>query len=183
MLGEDPCVVFGDSVFLYHAGAAHFGLLRKESLPFRNLLFSKRDRNEIRLREIAVVVRVLLGAHRRRLHRIAVPTTRLLDNRDGMDHALPLTARLVFERGMNSLEGVHVLDLDLRPELLRTDRTDGDVDVGTHIALFQVTVGHARVHKNLLEGGQVGNRFVCARDVRLGHDLHQRSPAAIEVDA
>ena len=82
MLGEDSRIVLGDSVFLDHTGAAHLRLLREKRLPFRDLLFSERDRNKVRLREIAVVVRILLGAHRCRLHGITIPTTRLLNDRN-----------------------------------------------------------------------------------------------------
>ena len=183
MLREDASIVLGNSVFLDHPGAARLGLLGKKRLPFGDLLLRKRNRNEIRLGKIAIVVCILLRAHGSRLHRVTVPAARFLHDRDRMGHALPLAARLMFERGMDALEGVHVFDFDLGAELRLADGTDGDVDVGTHVALFEVAVGNAGVHENLLERRQIGDRLVGGRDVGLGDDLHERSAAAVEVHA
>ena len=82
---------------------------------------------------------------------------------------------------MNTLEGVHVLDLDLGAEFVGADGTDRDVDVRAHVAFFKIAVGNSGVDENFLERRQIGDRLVGAGHVRLGDDLHERGSAAVEV--
>ena len=183
VLRKDLGVVFRDAVFLDHASAPRLGLLGEEFAPFLYRRLVKFDGHEVGLGEVAVVVRVFLGAHRGSLHRLGVPPARLLHDRNRVGHALPLAPRLVDERGVYAAEGVHVLYLDLRAELLLADGPDRDVDVGAHVALFEVAVADARVDEHLLKRGQIGDRVVGRLHVGLGDDLHQGRSAAVEVDA
>ena len=183
VLGEHPGVVLGDAVLLHHPRAASLRQLGEERAPFLDLGLGELHRHQVRLREIPVVVGVLLRTHGGGLHRLRVPAARLLHDRDGVRHAFALAPRLVLERGVDAGEGVHVLDLDLRPQLLRALGPDGDVDVGAHVALLEVAVAHPRVDQHLAERGEIGDRVVGRLHVRLGDDLHQGSAAAVEVDA
>ena len=183
MLRKNFRVVFGDAVFLDHPQTPRLGLLGQQFAPLFDLFVGKLHRHQVRFWEIAVVVGVLLRAHGGRLHRVGVPAARLLDDGNGMRHAFALADGFVAERGVNALEGVHVLDLDLGAELFRADRTDGDVDVRAHIPLFEIAVGDACVDEHFLERRQVRDRLVGAGHVRFGDDFHERSSAAVEIDA
>ncbi len=181
MLGEDLGVIFGDAVLGDHTLAALGGLFRQERAPGGDCRLVQLHGNEVRLREISIVVGVFLGAHGGGFHRFGIPAARFLHNRDGMRHAFALAARLVFKRRVNAAEGVHVLDFHLRAELLRAARTDGDVHIAAHVAFFEIAVRYSGVDEHLLERGQVGDRFVGAGHIRLGDNFHERRAAAVEV--
>src|SRR5690606_12496061 len=74
-------------------------------------------RREIRLREVAVVVTLLLGARRAHLAARAVPEHRLLTHLLAALEDRTLTQELRLERTLHAGEGVHVLHLRLRAEL------------------------------------------------------------------
>ena len=87
------------------------------------------------------------------------------------------------KRGMNALEGIHVLDLDLGAELGLADRTNRNIDVRAHIPFFKIAVGNPSVNKHFLKRVQIGDCLIGRGHIRLGNDFHKRSSAAIEVDS
>ena len=52
----------------------------------------------------------------------------------------------------------------------------------TELSLLHVAVRHADELHDLLELGQVSNRFLGAADIGLAHDLRERNTGAVEVD-
>ena len=78
------------------------------------------QRRQVGLGEVAVVVGLLLAALRDRASLRLDPAARLLHERSaGVEHSR-LALDLELERSLHGAEGVHVLDLDLDAELLRT---------------------------------------------------------------
>ena len=126
-------------------------------------------------------MRVLLAAHRLRLAQLRLPAPRLLHQRSAaLDHG-ELPRDFILQRRVDALEGVHVLDLNLRPKLLLSCGAHTDIHVRPHVPLFQVAVAHARIHEALFERLKIGHRLVRRGQIGLGHDLHQRRAAAVEI--
>ena len=124
----------------------------------------------------------LLRAHRHGFPGLHVVQPCLLrDGPSGFEHS-GLPRDLECERPLDEAERVHVLDFDLRAELLPAARTNGHVHVATELSLLHVAVRHADELHDLLELGQVSNRFLGATDIGLADDLRERNTGAVEVD-
>ena len=140
------------------------------------------DRDEVGLREVAVVVGLLLGAQRRQRARAGVEVERLLDDRlpglEQRDLALDLRPHAALEEA----ERVHVLELGLGPQLGRPGRPDRHVGVAAQRALRHVDVGDAEPPERRAQQRQPLAGLLGRVDVRLGDDLDQRRAAAVEVD-
>ncbi len=61
-------------------------------------------------------------------------------------------------------------------------RTDGNIHVATHLALFHVGIADTAIDQNLLHRGEVRERLFRRRHVGLADDFHQRRAGAVEVD-
>lgn len=75
---------------------------------------------------------------------------------------------------MRGAEAVHVLELDLRAELLLPGGTQRNIHVAAHLSLFHIAVADAAVLHDLLDSGEIGVRFVGAAHVGLADNLEQR---------
>ena len=84
------------------------GYLRADSF---NVVLGKGYRKNIRLREVAVIVRVLLAAHGACRSRHIVKTSCFLLNSAAAVYNLRLSFNLVFNRTLNCTEGVKVFNL------------------------------------------------------------------------
>src|SRR5690349_4450374 len=104
-------------------------------------LLGRGQRHEVGLREVAVVVRVLLGAKWGEGTGARVEVEGLLSNLiTGFDNrALPLELRL--DPSLQEAEAVHVLQLGLRSELLVARAANRDVRVTAQAPLLHVHVG------------------------------------------
>ncbi len=69
------------------------------------------ERHQVRIGEIAVVVRVFLAAHRTRLALVRIVKARFLHNRTAVLDQLDLPAYLILNRLFEKAERVEVLDL------------------------------------------------------------------------
>src|SRR4030095_16361906 len=96
---------------------------------------------------------------------------------------LHLPRRLVLDRLLEEAEGVQVLDLPPRAELVRARRPHGDVGVAAERALLHVAVADADPAHQRVERLRVRHRFLRAPHVGLGNDLQERRAGAIQVDA
>ncbi len=137
---------------------------------------------QIRLREVAVVVRRLLDPHAVGLAALLGPAPRLLDERlaGTEDGRLPFDLEL--DRPFHRPERVHVLDLDPGPERFRAARPEGHVGLDPHLAPFHVGVGGTDRAEQQLELLGVAPRLLGGPDLRFGDDLHERGARPVEVD-
>ena len=138
---------------------------------------------DVGIGKIAVIVRLFLRAHQRRLALVVVPAAGLLlDRAAGSDH-VDLPRDLVLERAPHAADAVEILQLALGAEFLLAARADGNVHVAAHLALFHVGIADAAVDQDLLERGEIGEGLLRRRHVGLADDFHQRRAGAVEVDA
>ena len=139
------------------------------------------DGNEIRLGEVAVVVRLLLRAPRTERAARGVEVVRLLlDLPPALPDAdLPLDLRL--DSARDEVERVHVLDLGARPELVGPLRSDGHIGVHAQGALLHLRVRDPELDDRLPQELEEPLRVVGAADVGSGHDLDERRPATVVV--
>ena len=140
------------------------------------------QRRQVRLGEVAVVVRLLLGAHDVRRLTAVVPAARLLAQRLARVEGRGLSLDLVGDRTLDRAERVHVLDLDPRAERLGAVRPDRDIRLDAHLAALHVGVGDADRAQQQLQLLGVAAGVLGRADVGLGHDLHERHAGPVEVD-
>ena len=102
------------------------------------------DGDEVGIGEVAVVVRLLLAAHRAGGAALGVVEAGLLHHPAALLDELGLALDLVLDRLLDEAEGVDVLDLGAGAELLLPPGADGDVGVAAEGALFEVAVARRR---------------------------------------
>ncbi len=83
-----------------------------------HIVLRQLERQQVGVREIAIIVRLLLRAHRARLTGLGVEQPRLLMDDAALLQDLDLAARLVLDGLADEADGVDVLDLASRAELL-----------------------------------------------------------------
>src|SRR5207244_7562591 len=96
-------------------------------------------------REIAIIMRVLLGAHFFGDTRDVVPAPRGLHQLAAVVQGFDLARNFIFERLSYAAEAVHVLDLDLGAEFIRPLRPHAHVHVATHHPLLDIAITYASV--------------------------------------
>ena len=140
------------------------------------------DGKEIRAREVAVVVGVLLGAHELGFAEVVVPAAGGLDLGDAHAEFLGLAGDLEMDRAADGGEGVEVFQLHLRAEGVGFLFAEGDVHVAAEVALFHVGVGGSAFEEDELERAEVGDGLLGGLEIRLADDLHERGAGAVEID-
>jgi hypothetical protein len=101
------------------------------------------ERRQVRLREVAVVVRGLLDSHPIRLATLLGPAAGLLDECLAGIEDGGLALDLERDRPLHGPERVHVLDLDLGPERLRPPPAERHVRLDPQLAALHVGVRRA----------------------------------------
>src|SRR5271170_7294934 len=126
-------------------------------------------------------MRFLLRAHRaclaaRRIEqpRLLVDLAAVLDDRD-------LAPRLGLDCLADEADGIDVLDLATRAERFSRAAYQ-DINVGAQIALLHVAVARADVAQDSAQLADISLRLLSRAHVRLGDNLHQANPRAVEVD-
>ena len=115
VVGREP--VIGDET-----RALGIGKLRQVRRERIHIGLRQFERQEVRIGEIAIIVRLFLGAHRPRLAGLGVEQARLLVDRAALLDDLDLAARLVFDGLADEADRVDVLDLAARAERSRQAR-------------------------------------------------------------
>ena len=139
-------------------------------------------RRQIRVREVAVILRILFRTHRVGILFVVVPAAGLLDNGFSFLDQLDLSCTLSLDRSSDGLKGVQVLHLGTCSEFLTSDLTDRKVDIGTHRALLQFAVGCAEILNHHTQFFQISDNFLRGSHIRLGDDLDQRNAASVVID-
>ena len=126
------------------------------------------QRQQVRLRKVAIVVGELLGAHSVGALLAAVPKARLLVNRAAAVHDLDLPLDLVSQGLVQEAERIQILDFRLSPKYRSAGGTHAHVGVAAQASLLHVAVGNIEVEQQGLQARQVLKRFIgtCADPVR-----------------
>ena len=127
---------------LHEARKALLGQLRKLLLPGLELFRVNVHWQEIRIREVAVVVGLFLAAHGLGDVLVRVVEARLLDHLATVQDHVFLAGNLVGNGAAHVAEGVHVLELRAGAELFLAPGSDGDVGVTAEASLLHVAVAH-----------------------------------------
>ena len=140
------------------------------------------DVDDIRLGEVAVVVRILLAAHIHGGAGVGVEVQRLLHHMSALFQDIPLALSLIVDGGKHGGEGVEVLHLRPGTQLLRARPPEGQVHVAAEGTFLHAAVGYPGGAHDALELLQVLHRFLAGADVRLRDDLDEGHAAPIVVD-
>jgi hypothetical protein len=185
-LRDRQCVVLGQAVFALEARGHRARQLRHVGANPFDPVGRDHQRGQVRIREVAVVVRFFLAAHGTRLAPAAVAVRieqgrRLLHRAAVLDQVdLPLD--LAVDRLLQELEAVQVLDLAARA-VRRTRLAHRHVGVAAEAAFLHVAVADAQPHDQCVQCLRVLRSLDAGAHVRLGDDLEQRRAGAVEVDA
>ena len=166
-------VVGREAVLADEAGLLGVGQLGQAGLDLLDPVLGQHQRQQVGIGEVAIVVRVLLGAHRARLAPAGIEQPRLLHDLAAALDQLDLAPRLVLDRLLDEADRVHVLDLAARAQLAAR-LAHRDVDVAAHGAFVHVAVAGAEIAHDRAQLGEIGRRLVGRAHVGLAHDLHQR---------
>ena len=140
------------------------------------------ERHEIRLRQVAVVLRLLLRAERRSRLVGGVEVHRLLHDLPARLVDLDLALDLALDPLRREAERVHVLELGAGAELVGALGANRDVDVEAERALLHLRVGDPELDDGLAQQLEEALRVVGGVEVGRGHDLDERRPGPVEVD-
>src|SRR5690606_25830221 len=140
------------------------------------------ERRQIRIRKITIVVRVFLGAQRRRLRGAGIEAARLLLYLTTSVQDRRLARDLDGDGPLHELEGVDVLELYPRTETFAPLRAQGHVRVAAKAALFHVAVVDADRHQDLAYGAHVGGGLLARSQIGLTHDLDERRSRTVQID-
>ncbi len=126
-------------------------------------------------------MRLLFAPHNRCLAAIDIPEARLLLNLAALVQHFRLPLDLVLDRILHELEGVDILQLDLRAEFLLPQGTQGEVRLAAETAFVHIAVADFEIHENIPEALQIGHHFVGGTHVRFGHNFQQRRSGPIQI--
>ena len=140
------------------------------------------DGDEVGLREVAVVVGLLLRAPRGQRARRSVEVVCLLLDLAARLPDADLALDLGVDPARDEVEGVHVLDLRARAQLVGAGRSNRHVGVDAERPLLHLRVGDAELDDRLAQELEEPLRLLRRLDVRRGDDLDERRPAAVVVD-
>src|SRR5690606_25594445 len=174
-------VVYRDAIILDEPALLLVRKLRQRRLDLVDPGLIQLQRQEIGIREIAIVVRLLLAPHRAGFAAGCVEQARLLIDRAAVLEDLDLPARLVLDRLADEPDRVHVLDLAARAERL-PGPTHREVHVAAQRTLIHIAVAGAEITEDRAQLGDVGRRLLRSPQVRLGDDLHESDARAVQID-
>src|SRR5690606_25880151 len=164
-------------------GGRRLGELRAQLL---DQLGARRDRQPIRLREVAVLVGVGLRTTGRGLARVLVPVARLLRARAALLEDRGLAADLVAHGALDRAHRVDVLRLGARAERLGSARAQRDVRVAAHVAALHARLADAERAGDVADRAEIRlrelRRAVLGTEDRLRLDLDERHARAVVVD-
>ena len=158
--------------------------IRKFRKPFGDLLHpfpAHVQRRQVRFREIAIVVCLLLAPLNHGAVPGCIPPHRHLDDPAAAFERFYLSLDLVLQRLTDRPKRIQVLDFDFGSELLAADRAHGDVRLTSHCAFFHVGGADAKVPEQSPEFQQVSVGFLGGTHVRLRHDLQEWDAGAVVV--
>ena len=143
----------------------------------------RRQRHEVGLGEVAVIVRLLLRPQRAQRPGRRVVVQRLLLHRPAAVQQLDLALDLGRHALGQELERVHVLEFGLGAQLGRSPAGRTETLASQRSEPFSMSQSDdADRLQRVLQQRQERDRLLGRAHVGLGHDLDQRRTAAVEVD-
>ena len=139
------------------------------------------QRQQIGVREVAIVVRLFLRTHRAGLALVRIVQPGFLIDGAAILQNSDLAAGFIMDRLPYKADRVHVLDLAAGAEAL-AGPPHRDVDVRAQVALLHVAVAGAEIAQDRAKLGDVALRFLGGADIRLRDDLHQGNARTVEID-
>src|SRR5699024_5419266 len=181
-----PHLQVGEAPLRLQAAAAGGGQLRQRGTDLLDPLTARGHRHQVRLGEVAVVLRVGLRAARGGAAGVLVEVAGLLhDLRPRVEHAR-LAGDLVAHRPLDRAEGVDVLGLGAGTERGLGVLAQRDVDVGADVAALHPRLGDLQRPEDVPQGAHVGGGDLGGAALgvgdRLGDDLDQWHTGAVVVD-
>ena len=140
------------------------------------------ERRQIRVGEVAVVLRLLLAAEAEGRPVVLVPAAGLLHDASAGVENRGLPCDLVRDGFLDEAERVDVLQLDARAELRLAQGADAHVRVAPEASLLEVAVVDADEDEDVAQHTQVLRGFRRAAQIGLADDLDERYAGAVEVD-
>ena len=140
-------------------------------------------RQQVWLREVAVVVRQLLAAHGPRLIALGIVEARFAGHLAAPFEDVNVPRDLVPDGAFDEAERVQVLDFGAFAKRLLARSPHGHVGVATHRTLVQVAIGDAQVARQRPQLAKERGGFGGGAQIGFRHHLKERCAGAVEVDA
>ena len=177
-------ILLADLVLRDHALAPRLRQLRQRRQDLLPAMHPRHhQRRQIRLREIAVVVRLFLRPHRVGPALLRIPQPRLLHHAAAALRSRSICRSISYSSAARIKRKLFTFFTSaLVPNSFAPLQPHAHIRIAAQRALFHVAVGHAGVEQNLLQPRQVLKRFVGSANIRLAHNLHQRRAAAVQIE-
>src|SRR5690606_28246648 len=143
----------------------------------------ERDRQQVGIRKVAIVVRFFLRAQRARLALVWVVEARFLPNRPAAFEHVDLPRDFIIDRSLDEPERVEILDLATGTELLLARRPHRHVRIAAERAFLHVAVADLEIAHERVDLLHVRHRLFGGTHVGLGYDFEQRRTRAVQIDA
>src|SRR5205814_2242350 len=157
--GEHVRVGHAQGILGHEALALHRGQLRELRLLLGDELLRERERRQVGVREVAVVVALLFAALRAHAVRLRVIQQGLLRDDAPALEQRDLAVALHGQRLLDVRERVDVLHLGLRAQRRLAGPPHRDVGIHAQAPLFHIAVGDPRVLEHLLQRLEVAPGF------------------------
>jgi len=141
-----------------------------------------RSGRQVRVREVPIVVRLFLAAHRDGLPLPLVPGPGLLDHGAPVLQDAFLARDLVLDRLVDEAKRVDVLELGAGPKLLLTNRANRHVGVAAERTFLEVAIIDTDEHQHIPKLPEIRLGFRRTPQIGVAHDFNQRRTPAIEID-
>ena len=145
-----------------------------------NKLLRKFQRQQVRVREIAIIMRFFFRAHRAGFAFGRVIQPGFLINGAAVFQNTDLAARFHINGLADKADRIDVFDFAARAKW-RANLMNGHVNVRAQAALIHIAVARAQIAHNGTDFGDIGAGLVRRADVRLRHDFHQRNAGAVQI--
>ncbi|MNR05176.1 hypothetical protein D3C85_1211890 [compost metagenome] len=114
------------------------------------------EANQVRIWEIAIIVRIFFAAHRECFALRLIPAACFLNHFFTASENFCLAVFFILKSTLHTPEGVHVLEFGTRTEFLLSKRANGNVSVATHGAFFHFHIGHIAIDHNRSDFLKIG---------------------------
>ena len=181
-MGQLRSVVFGQGVVFDEALGHHAGQLGHFAFDALDPVAADHQRWQVRVRKVAVVGGVFLGAHGAGFARVGVEQHGGLLDGVAVFDLVDLPTHFVVDGLLHELEAVQVLDLAACAQLA-TGLAHRHVGITPEAAFLHVAVANADPGDDFVQFFGVGHGLFAAAHVGLGHDFQQRGACAVQVNA
>ena len=181
--GQRQCVGLRQAQLVLVAGALGAGQLGHVVAHGLDLRRIDDERRQVGLGEVAVVIRVFLGAHRAGLVGIRIVEPGFLHHAATVLDQLDLAAHLELDGPLQEAERVQVLDLGAGAEFLLAQRPDRNVGVHAEGSFLHVAVADAQPRHQAVQRPGIGHGLGGAAQLGFADDLQQRRAGPVQVDA